>query len=39
MKCEYCSDWVFEEDHITGVYCCPKQTEKQEEGQYEGRCD
>ena len=30
MKCEYCSDWVFEEDRITGVYCCPKQTEKRE---------
>jgi hypothetical protein len=31
MKCIYCGEWVFDEDHIitldhiTGEYCCDKQ--------------
>lgn len=30
MKCIYCGEWVFDEDHITGEYCCDKQAVIQE---------
>ena len=29
VKCKFCGDNVFEDDHITGEYCCKEQSKKQ----------